>query len=109
MSEEKKPKVGLKELAKRAGVPYMHVRLVVDVIRDALVAGESVQLTNFGSFARATLSARTFGKGEGETPFASTPVTKDERDTVRFKISDSLRAKIDPSFSPRWKRPDKPE
>ncbi len=65
------------------------VDAVIDVITDALVAGQEVKLSGFGIFAKKMRAER-----EGTNPANQEKITIPASATATFKISKALKEKL---------------
>ena len=65
------------------------IDLIFDNIEQALLEGQEVNITNFGVFTPKTRQAR-----EGTDPKKHTRITIKEKRSVSFRLSKSLKAKI---------------
>lgn len=98
-------------LAKRSGLTINQVMKLIEVVKEALLSGERVRLTNLGTLYRHTMPARIFGKdvlfkkgktGSKKTKGSKREVVKSERDTIKFNVSEKFRYTIDPTLAVRW-------
>ena len=76
--------------------PHLHdkdceaiVSAILDRIADALVAGERVELRDFGAYTVTTRRART-----GRNPKTGEPVLVDEKASIRFKPGKGICARM---------------
>lgn len=63
---------------------------IFDAIEDALIHGEEVRITGFGTFKTVTFARRKVGGGAVRKESAFIP----ERRVVRFAVSDVLKKKV---------------
>ena len=80
-------------------IPRKDMELVVNVIfdsmRDALVAGERIEIRGFGSFQVKVREAR-----EGRNPKTGEPVHISAKRTPFFKVGKELKEMVDKSTAP---------
>lgn len=72
-----------------AGVDADLAQRFIDEVKRLLVEGESVSLRGLGSFRLATLKARRY-----ETPLMDEAVEVPERDTIKFRPSKAILARL---------------
>jgi DNA-binding protein HU-beta len=58
----------------------------IALVRNELLAGREVKITNLGTFKPATRAARTYS-----APLTDKPVKKPATNTVRFKVTADLK------------------
>jgi DNA-binding protein HU-beta len=80
----------IKKIAERTEIAQKYVKEVVEatvgLVRDELLAGREVKITNLGTFKPATRAARTYS-----APLTDKPVKKPATNTVRFKVTADLK------------------
>jgi integration host factor subunit beta len=66
------------------------VKVILDIIKEALVSGDKVEIRSFGSFR-----LRHRGRREGRNPKTGVTVKVPEKDVPFFKAGKELRALVD--------------
>jgi DNA-binding protein HU-beta len=80
----------IKKIAERTEIAQKYVKEVFEatiaLVREELLAGREVKITNLGTFKPATRAARTYS-----APLTDKPVKKPATNTVRFKVTADLK------------------
>ena len=83
----------IEEVSEKTHISKKHaessIETAFDLIQKALLDGREVNITNFGTFTPMTKESR-----DGTDPKKHTRITIQQTQTVSFKLSKSLKAKL---------------